>query len=928
MHLYDGLVVRSGVQVDQDIINAGKNLRIVGRAGTGVDNIDIPAATAKGVLVMNTPGGNTVSTAELAMSHILALARNIPEAVASMKEGRWDRKKFMGAEVKGKTVGIVGLGRIGREVAKWCKNFDMHVIGYDPILTDSAARAAGIEPTSLEGVMSNSDFITLHTPLTPDTKGLIGKANLAKCKKGVRIVNCARGGLVVPDDLVEALNSGQVITLFISQQYCSLLLFLKVAGASLDVFTQEPPPPELDALVQHPHVICTPHLGASTTDAQVPPHIPYTLAPSLMLCLTGARSSRHCSPDVSGARWGRVCWGAECSKHGFCHQGKCHCYQELPTSKTLQLTKLRFTGKIGALKITLHGKDLSVPEMAGPMQAAVLKGALGHLLDQEVNYVNAVSLAKQLGLDVEVAFAQEAVPSGYVNAVTVDFEIEGVLNGKRTVTGTVMADKPRVVNIDGLGIDFHPRGKLLFFNNRDTPGVLGEVSTILATHGVNIANFALGRKREGGTAMSCITVDGDITSSVSKEILQLSEVNNVVAVDLPWEEDAALTTSTKAGVVYQTPMPAEKPVNPEFSSGPCKKRPGYSLRLLQTSCLGRSHRSKLGKARLKFAIEESKRILGIPDDYLLGIVPASDTGAFEMAMWSLLGPRNIDACYWESFGKGWYGDAVSHLGLADQTTEHTADYGKLPDLGKTNPDNDILFTYNGTTSGVCVPNLDWISDDRTGLTFNDCTSAAFAMDIDWSKADVSTYSWQKAMGGEGAHGVLILSPRAVESRLENHPIEGRPLPKIFRMVKKGKVDKALFEGSTINTPSMLCVEDYIDALAWADSIGGLPALMKRSQANLKVIEKFVEANPWIEFLAEDASTRSSTSVCLCVDLTKDQVVKKMAALLETEHVAYDIGSYRDAPPGLRIWCGATVDVEDVEALMPWLEWAYKEAKLS
>lgn len=369
--------------------------------------------------------------------------------------------------------------------------------------------------------------------------------------------------------------------------------------------------------------------------------------------------------------------------------------------------------------------------------------------------------------------------------------------------------------------------------------------------------------------------------------------------------------------------PTVKPESPDFSSGPCKKRPGYDVAALNTTTLGRSHRSGLCKGVLKGAIEDTKRILGIPDDYLVAIVPASDTGAYEMAMWNVLGERPVDMCYWESFGKGWFGDAASHLELKD-VTEYSADYGHLPDLSQTNPDHDICFTWNGTTSGVCVPNADWISSDRTGLTLNDATSAVFAMDIEWSKVDVTTYSWQKVLGGEGAHGMLILSPRAVE-RLENYTPEGRALPKIFRMVKKGKIDSALFTGATINTPSMLAVEDYVDALKWVDSVGGLPGLIARSQANLAVIEQFVDENEWISFLAEDKAIRSSTSVCLSLDMEPAEV-KALVSLLEAEDVAYDIGSYRDAPPGLRIWCGATVEAEDVAAMMPWLKWAYHECK--
>jgi phosphoserine aminotransferase len=379
------------------------------------------------------------------------------------------------------------------------------------------------------------------------------------------------------------------------------------------------------------------------------------------------------------------------------------------------------------------------------------------------------------------------------------------------------------------------------------------------------------------------------------------------------------------GVVFGSNKPVFKPANPQFSSGPCKKRPGYDLANLRTDVLGRSHRSKLGKARLGQAIEDTKRILKIPKDYLVGIVPASDTGAYEMAMWSMLGERPIDSFYWESFGKGWKDDAIKHLGLKDTTREFSAEYGKLPDFSQSNPDHDILFTFNGTTSGVRVPNLDWISADRKGLTFNDATSAAFAMDIEWSKVDVTTYSWQKVLGGEGAHGVLILSPRAVQ-RLESF-VPKRPLPKIFRMTKKDKegkliVDKAIFKGDTINTPSMLCVEDYIDALNWADSVGGLDGLIKRSKANLQVLESFIAKNDWMSFLAADPAIRSNTSVCLTLKLNKDQV-KKYIALLEAENVAFDIGAYRDAPDGLRIWCGATVEKEDLEALLPWLKWAYE-----
>lgn len=369
--------------------------------------------------------------------------------------------------------------------------------------------------------------------------------------------------------------------------------------------------------------------------------------------------------------------------------------------------------------------------------------------------------------------------------------------------------------------------------------------------------------------------------------------------------------------------PDSKPLNPNFSSGPCSKRPGYKLAELNTAVLGRSHRSSIGKAALKKAIDESKRLLGLPDDYLLGIVPASDTGAMEMAMWSMLGQRPVDVCYWESFGQGWFSDIVKQLKL-EQVSEFMADYGELPDLSKTNPEHDIVFTWNGTTSGVKVANADWISDDREGLSICDATSAVFAMDIPWNKIDVATYSWQKVLGGEGAHGVLILSPRAVQ-RLESFTPD-RPLPKIFRMTKAGKIIEGIFSGATINTPSMLAVEDYLDALAWVDRCGGLKAMIERSNKNLAVLENFVEANDWIDFLASKKEIRSNTSVCLKLKLDSEKI-KAMTRLLEAEAVAYDIGAYRDAPDGLRIWCGATVESSDLQALMPWLSWAYESAKV-
>ncbi len=375
------------------------------------------------------------------------------------------------------------------------------------------------------------------------------------------------------------------------------------------------------------------------------------------------------------------------------------------------------------------------------------------------------------------------------------------------------------------------------------------------------------------------------------------------------------------------PKPAMRPARPEFSSGPCAKRPGWTPENLQNAVLGRSHRSKLGKARLKEAIDRTREVLEVPDDYLIGIVPGSDTGAVEMAMWSMLGPRPVQLLAFESFGKDWVTDVTKQLKLDAEVLD--APYGELPDLSQVRGDADLVFTWNGTTSGVRVPNGDFIAADRAGVTICDATSAAFAQDLAWDKLDVVTFSWQKALGGEAAHGVLILSPRAV-ARLESYT-PAWPMPKLFRMTKGGKVTLDLFEGATINTPSMLAVEDAVDALKWAESIGGLAEMKRRADSNLGVLEAWAQKTGWVAFLASDPAIRSNTSVCLKVidpkvtSLSEDaqaDFAKKLAAALEKEGVALDVGGYRDAPPGLRIWCGATVDTSDLDALTPWLDWAY------
>ena len=374
--------------------------------------------------------------------------------------------------------------------------------------------------------------------------------------------------------------------------------------------------------------------------------------------------------------------------------------------------------------------------------------------------------------------------------------------------------------------------------------------------------------------------------------------------------------------------PVLRPVSPQFSSGPCKKRPGWSLSSLEGAAIGRSHRAKKGKSKLQQVIEETKILLGLPKDYIVAIMAGSDTGAVEAALWSLLGPCPVDIFAWESFGKEWVTDCVKQLKPLE-TRSFVGDFGCLPDLKQANFDHDIVFTWNGTTSGVIVPNGDWIDSERKGLTICDATSSVFAVPMPWDKLDVITFSWQKVLGGEAQHGILILSPRAIE-RLESHtPVW--PIPKIFRLTKAGKLNREIFEGSTINTPSMLCVEDALDAMAWAKSIGGADALAARTRANFGVIEKWVETTPWIDFLTSDPVIRSPTSVCLkAADPTvtaldgeaQTAFFKKLTGMLAEEKVAYDIDAYRDAPPGLRIWCGATIEAEDLKALTPWLDWAY------
>eukprot|EP00002_Diphylleia_rotans_P013968 TRINITY_DN2720_c0_g1_i1.p1 TRINITY_DN2720_c0_g1~~TRINITY_DN2720_c0_g1_i1.p1 ORF type:complete len:961 (+),score=241.57 TRINITY_DN2720_c0_g1_i1:50-2932(+) len=873
---YDGLIVRSGTTVTADVIKAGNRLKLIGRAGTGVDNIDVDAATKKGVVVMNTPGGNTTSAAELTMSMIMALSRNIPNACNTLKNGVWDRKNYMGVELAGKTIGIVGLGRIGREVARWCQGFGMTTVGYDPIVSAELMLKSGIQPVTLDKLYATSDFITLHTPLTNSTRNMLNDEVFARCKKGVRIVNCARGGILDEHALLRALKAGQC------------------AGAALDVFEQEPPPADLKELLSHPAVICTPHLGASTSEAQV------TVARDIATQFVNAIFKDEYVGVVNAPHLGIPLSEAVKS------------YTELAEKLgSLQAQLLR--GKIRKISVILQGRELSADGPSSVVSSAVLKGLLSHLTEEAVNMINAKYIAEELGLTMSVH--QEGDVAAYSNLLSLVFETDAET---KILRGTVFqGTEPRIVEMDGFKLDLNPEGNLIFFNNTDKPGVLATITTTLAKNGINIANFTLGRHGGvGSNALGVVSIDDALSNDAFKQLEQLPDVLNLRYATLGYLTGEDITRKSSL------PKPGSRPKDANFGSGPCKKRPGYSLDALKGAPLGRSHRSAIGKNKLKKAINDTRRILGLPEDYFVGIVPASDTGAVEMAMWSLLGPREVDVLHWESFGSDWYADSVKQLKL--KTNSHKAGYGDLPDLTKVNFENDVVFTWNGTTAGVKVPNGDWIPDDRKGLTICDATSAVFAMQMPWKKLDVVTYSWQKVLGGEGAHGMLILSPRAVE-RLESYK-PSWPMPKIFRLTSDGKFSKTIFtEGNVINTPSMLCVEDYIDALAWAERMGGVEGLIKRSEANLAAIEDFVAKNPWAQFLAKDKSIRSNTSICLTLDLPAEKV-KALTKLLEKEGVAYDIDAYRSAPPGLRIWGGSTIETSDVNSLLNWLKWAYHEVK--
>ncbi|CAI5718963.1 unnamed protein product [Peronospora farinosa] len=813
------------------------------------------------------------------------------------------------SEIHGKTLGIVGLGRIGREVAARCNAFGLNIIGYDPILSNASAKMHGIEPVSLDELFSRSDYITLHVPLNANTKHLVNAQRLALCKDGVKLVNGARAGLIDHPALLEAIESG------------------KVAGMAFDINTPSPPSETWKKLVNHENVIVTPHIGALTTDAQ-------------------EKVARDLAYKVNDALAGKSYKGVVNAPNiDFDRREELMPLLSLAEKLGSMQAQLLDDSRLKRVLVIAEGPKVTSSELSGQLVKGVMKGLLSHMLEEEVTFTNAKQLADVMGIQTVEHKHDEASGSSFSDQLTVIFEKENGTSKK--ITGTVFGkNQLRFVSFDDLPMDAIPSGSMLLFNNTDQPGVLHKVTSVLAKHKINIGCFGLAREEHGTAAVGVLNVDEAIPDAVMEELEALGMLTNLRRVNL-LELDTAVsggilekflkpsassaeeeTNAVDAGVeIVRHPKPRVKPASPNFGSGPCKKRPGYSLASIPDIVLGRSHRSKLGKGLLEEAIVRSKKILKLPEDYLLGIVPASDTGAFEMAMWSMLGERPVDVCYWESFGKQWFKDVTTELKL-DNVREFGAPFGQIPDFSQVNCDHDVLFTWNGTTSGVRVPNADWIPDDRKGLIFNDATSAAFAMDIPWNKIDVCTFSWQKVLGGEGGHGVVILSPRAVE-RLESFVPENRPLPKIFRMTNAStsKLLKGIFEGSTINTPSMLCVEDYLDALRWAESVGGQDGLIAISQRNLKVLEVFAADNSrWFKFLAAKKEIRSSTSVCLLIDGLSKNEVKQMQVLLEREQVAYDVGSYRDAPPGLRIWCGATVETKDLEALLPWIKWAYLEVK--
>lgn len=898
---YDGLIVRSGTQVTREVIEAGTNLKLIGRAGVGCDNVDLDAASRAGLSVVNCPGGNTASAAELSVSLLMALSRNIPSASQSLKAGKWERKAFTGIELQGKTIGVIGLGQIGRRVAAACLALDMKVVGYDPLMSREVAEGLQVQLLSLEDIYPVCDFITLHTPLTPDTRNLFNDQTFAKCKHGLRIINCARGGIIDEDALLRALESGQV------------------AGAGLDVFEQEPPPESTMALLNHPNVICTPHLGASTGEAQE--KVAQEIADQFMDYFEGRSVRGMVNSRILSELSGRPALRP---------------YAELSERLGRMIAQIynpvggkdKQAGRLERISVTTRGEELG--QSSHLLLAAALKGILSQMVAENVNLINAPPLATEFGINVSQM--HEVVPSAHGNSVTVTIhqqQDDGASSSHRLV-GTVVgcARQPRVVQIDAYRMEIAPEGNWLIFSNDDRPGVIAGVCALLGGEGINIGNFVLGRLEQGGRAMAALNTDQEIPAELLRRIIDMPSIQ--------WARATRLASlDPEFAGVKNLDMPVVRPKNPQFSSGPCKKRPGYDLAKLNQRCLGRSHRSAIGKLVLGEMLQKTRAVLGLPADYHVALVPGSDTGAFEMAMWNLLGARPVDLVHFETFGSGWHKDA--HILGLENYRDFKGAYGELPDLAQVNAkEHDVVFTWNGTTSGVRVPDGDWIPDDREGLTLCDATSAVFSMDLPWNKLDVTTFSWQKALGGEAGHGMLIMSPRAIQ-RLQEFTPQNRPIPKVLRLKSPdgSKILMDVFEGSPINTPSMLAVEDCIDALDWAQQIGGARGMQARTLANYQVLERFVALHDWVDFLAEDVRVRSPTSVTLRVIFAEGKLrenqspedgVKAMVKALEKQGVAFDLGGHRDAPAGLRVWCGATVETADVQALTHWLIWAYNHAK--
>lgn len=879
------LLVDSHTKINKNILSHASKLRLLASTSSRLDKIDVVHAARNGVMVLQPDIRSVTLQAERTLSLLTRLSE-IPIQGSECIPHRH-------SSIHNKTIGIIGLGRIGCQVAARCRAFGMNVIGYDLILSNHISKSHQIEPVSLSELLSRSDYISLHLPRNANTKHILSAGRLESCKDGVKIIIGSHTDLVDVTALLENLETG------------------KIGGVAL----HKPSQLEMDAqesevykaLAKDLKVIFAPELVTSVQTPQ--------LADAIDAIFSG-RSFRNIvnAPNVDFHR------REEFSPFFLLAQ-------KLGSIQAQLLDERRITRVI----VVSVGQATASPQVSGQIIAGVLRGMLSFMLEEEVTPANARHLADNLGIKVVEHKHDEPIDSSFSNRLSVI--VEGENGFMRKITGTVFGkNQPRLIALNDLSVDCIPTGTMLMFQNQDQPGVLNSITSVLAKHDINIGCFGLARESKETHAVGILNLDDPIPDQAIQELQALNQLSNLRPLTLV---DMDLTARREWSTVFRLPQqeskpsltlkPTVRPASPNFGSGPCKKRPGYSLANLSDIALGRSHRSKLGKRLLEEAIRRSKHLLQLPDDYLLGIVPASDTGAFEMAMWNMLGDRPVDICYWESFGKQWYTDAVQELKLKS-VREFSAPFGDLPDLSQTNPDHDILFTWNGTTSGVCIPDGNWIADDRKGLTFNDATSAAFAMDIPWSKIDVCTFSWQKVLGGEGAHGVLILSPRAIE-RLETFVPIDRPIPKIFRLTnaKSGQLLKGIFNGSTINTPSMLCVEDYLDALNWAEGVGGVNGLIAISRGNLHAVEAFVQNNSnWIAFLAQLPQVRSNTSVCLQIKDFRREQVQEMVELLETEQIAYDIGSYRDAPPGIRIWCGATVETKDVEALMPWIKWAYHE----